>query len=373
MEKKIPYQKQFIDDEDISAVVDTLKRDFITGGPKIEEFEKKFSEYVGAKYGVAVANGTAGLHIACLAAGLKEGDELITSPITFLASANCALYCKSKVRFIDIDSQGLLDLRKINFGEETKVVIPVHYGGMPLDLKGLRENFKGIIIEDACHALGAEINGEKIGNCKYSDICVFSFHPVKHITTGEGGMITTNNEELYKKLLILGNHGVDVEKKTESEPWATPMTELGFNYRITDFQCALGISQLKKIDSFVKSSREIAKKYETAFSDDKEIEVIKEKEGQKSSYHLYPILVKDKETRLKLYNYLRENGIFAQIHYQPVYLQPYYRGLGYSEGECPVTESFYNRVISLPIYPTLTDEEQLFVINKVKEFFKNGI
>ncbi|OIO80987.1 UDP-4-amino-4,6-dideoxy-N-acetyl-beta-L-altrosamine transaminase [Candidatus Pacearchaeota archaeon CG1_02_32_132] len=372
MDKIIPYQRQFIDEKDIEAVVQTLKSDFITTGPKVKEFEQRFAEYVGAKYAIAISNGTAALHLACLASGLKYGDELITSPLTFLASSNCALYCGAKPIFTEIDNQGLIDLKDISnkTNEKTKIIIPVHYGGLPFNTKKLRESFNGIIIEDAAHALGAKNGTEKIGSCTHSDMCIFSFHPVKHITTGEGGMITTNSEELYKKLIVLRSHGIDPSKKTEDEPWGTPMVSLGYNYRITDIQCALGLSQLDKVDGFIMASRKLAERYDRAFADNKDIRTIKEKEGQFNSYHLYPILVGNSKVRLDLYNYLRKNNIFAQIHYKPVYLQPYYQSLGYEKGLCPKAEEFYNQVLSLPIYPQLTEEDQDFVVRKINEFFE---
>lgn len=369
--KPIPYQKQYIDDDDIRAVVKSLKGELITTGPKIKEFEEKFASYVGAEYAIAVSSGTAALHLACLAADLKKGDELITSPLTFLASANCAIYCGAKPKFSDIDEQGLLDIENLKekINEKTKVVIPVHYGGMPLNVKKLKENFKGAIIEDACHALGALYENEKVGSCRYSDMATFSFHPVKHITTGEGGMITTNRKEIYEKLIALRSHGVFHSRKSPEEPWATPMHELGFNYRITDIQCAIGISQLDKLNNFIKSAREIAEKYHKAFSNNPYIKTIKEKNAQYNSYHLFPILLENKETRLKLYNHLRKNNILVQVHYQPVYSQPYYRFLGYQNNLCPKAEDFYSRELSLPVYPQLKEEEQKFVIEKVLDFF----
>lgn len=375
----IPYGKQDIDEQDIEEVVKTLKSDFLTTGPKVKEFEEELAKFLNAKYAVAVSSGTAALHLACLASGLKESEELITSPMTFLASSNCALYCKAKPVFVDVNEQGLIDENKIEekINEKTKVIIPVHYTGLPADLEKIKEiadKHNLVVIEDACHALGAKYKDSKIGSCKYSDMCVFSFHPVKHITTGEGGAITTNSKEFYDKLVMLRSHGVTkdkekLERKNEGD-WYYEMQDLGYNYRITDIQCALGISQLKKINKFIKRRREIAKKYDEAF-EDLNIEPLKEKSGQVNAYHLYVIKVKDKGTRLALYNYLKESGIFCQVHYIPVYLQPYYRKIGYSEGECPEAEKFYDKIISLPMFPSLKEEEQYYVIEKIKEFFKN--
>jgi UDP-4-amino-4,6-dideoxy-N-acetyl-beta-L-altrosamine transaminase len=377
----INYGKQTIDSKDIESVVSTLKGNFLTCGPKINEFEESFKNYVGAKYALAVSNGTAALHLACLAANLKEGDELITSPITFVASANCALYCRAKPIFADINEKGIIDSEEIfkKITNKTKIIIPVHYGGLPADLekiKKIADEKKLIIIEDACHALGTEYRNSKIGDCKYSDMCIFSFHPVKAITTGEGGMITTNSKEFYEKLKLLRAHGIEKDNskfiyQTE-EPWRYEMQLLGFNYRITDIQCSLGISQLQKIDYFVKKRREIAKKYDLEFAKMNEIEIIQEENFEFNSYHLYIIKLKDKDTRLKLFNFLRKNNIYCQVHYIPVYTQPYYEKLGYKKGICPNSEKFYDKIISLPIYPDLTIEQQEHIIKKIGEFFKNG-
>src|SRR4030042_3452072 len=261
----IPYSRQTIDKNDLKAVLKALQSDFLTTGPIIKKFEKNFCRYVGSKYAVAVANGTAALHLACLAAGLSKNQELITSPLTFAASANCALYCGAKPIFADINHQGLIDENLIEerITKKTKIIIPVHYAGLPCHLakiKKLAQKHHLIVIEDACHALGAGDKKSKIGDCKYSDMTVFSFHPVKHITTGEGGMITTNSRKLYEKLLLLRNHGIAKEISI-SQPWYYEMRNLGFNYRITDLQCALGLSQLKKIERFIKKRRKIDKLY----------------------------------------------------------------------------------------------------------------
>ncbi|MCX6762611.1 MAG: UDP-4-amino-4,6-dideoxy-N-acetyl-beta-L-altrosamine transaminase [Candidatus Moranbacteria bacterium] len=375
----IPYGRQTIDEEDIKAVVETLESDFLTTGPKIKEFEEKFASYVGAKYAVAVSSGTAALHLACLAADLKHGEELITSPMTFAASANCALYCDAKPVFADIKENGLVDesLIEEKINSKTKIIIPVHYAGLPCKMEKIKETadkHKLIVVEDACHALGAEYRNSKIGDCTYSDMAVFSFHPVKHITTGEGGMIATNSEKLYKKLLLLRSHGItknpDELEKKEGEPWFYEMQKLGFNYRITDIQCALGISQLEKIEKFVERRKEIAKKYDEVFNNIDGVEIIEQSECCKNSYHLYVIKVKSKETRLKLFNYLKENDIFCQVHYIPVYWHPYYQKLGYKRGTCPKAEEFYERIISLPIYPGLKNKDQEKVIAIIRYFYE---
>jgi len=374
----ISYGRQTISYEDKKAVIRSLKSEFLTQGPKVNEFEQEFASYVGSKYAVAVCNGTAALHIACLAAGLKEKDELITTPMTFAASANCALHCRARPVFADINpANGLIDETKIEkkITKQTKIIIPVHYSGLPCvmdKIKKIADKYGLIIIEDACHALGTKYKDSQIGDCRYSDMTIFSFHPVKHITTGEGGMITTNSKELYEKLKILRNHGIVKEPKklmnNNEGPWYYEMQELGLNYRITDFQCALGISQLKRLHSFLKRRREIAKKYDYEFKKCKDIGIIKENEFQKSAYHLYILRVKDSETREALFQYLKENEIICQVHYIPVYWHPYYQKMGYEKGICPLAEEHYNKIISLPIFPTLKEHEQKKVIKLVKSF-----
>ena len=375
---KIPYGKQTIDETDIKAVAKTLRSDFLTTGPKIKEFEDKFASFVNVKYAVAVSNGTTALHLACRAVGLKHGDELITSPMTFAASANCALYCDAKPVFVDIKENGLIDEELIEkkITSKTKIIIPVHYGGFPCNMKKIKEiakKHKLTIIEDACHALGSEYKKTKIGDCKYSDMAVFSFHPVKHITTGEGGMITTNSKTIYEKLILLRTHGItwDPDKLVNKShgPWYHEMQELGFNFRITDIQCALGISQLKRVKKFIKKRIEIANTYNKEFRINKNIEIINSPEDCKNAHHLYIIKVKNGKIRLNLFNYLKENNIFCQVHYIPVYWHPYYQKLGYKKGICPKAEKFYEKIISIPIYPSLEKANQKKVIKKMKGFY----
>ncbi|HLC96364.1 MAG TPA: UDP-4-amino-4,6-dideoxy-N-acetyl-beta-L-altrosamine transaminase [Candidatus Nanoarchaeia archaeon] len=361
----IPYGTQTISEEDIKAVSEALKGDFLSTGPLVLKFEAAFAKYVGSKYAVAVSSGTAALHLSCLASNLKQGDEVITSPMTFVATANAALYCQAKPVFVDVNGDGLIDESKIEekISGKTKAIIPVHYSGLPCSMEVIHQiaqKHNLIVIEDAAHALGAEYKGKKIGSCAYSDMTIFSFHPVKHITTGEGGMITTNSKELYEKLCSLRNHGL---MKSHKESWLQELEYLGYNYRLTDFQCALGLSQLEHLGGFLKRRKEIAAKYDQAFRN----LPITAPQSKDNSYHLYVIQVKDSKTRLKLFNHLRKNDIFCQVHYLPIYQHPYYQRLGYKKGLCREAEAFYERILSIPIHPKLTSAQQDFVIEKIKE------
>ena len=383
--KKIPYGRQNITDEDIQAVVEVLKSDWLTQGPDIKKFEDSFAEYVNSEYAVAVSNGTAALHLCAMALGIEPGDKVITTPITFVASANCVRYCGGEVVFSDIDPDTyLLDINSVKKLLEAspkgtyKGIIPVDFAGRANDLEAFRklaDEYGLWIIEDACHSPGGyfvDTNGvnQTCGNGKFAELAIFSFHPVKHIAAGEGGMITTNDEVLYKKLLNIRSHGIqqDPEKRVyQHGVWYYEMQELGFNYRLTDFQAALGISQLKRADDGLKRRKEIASIYYNAFKDKTFIN------GQSGvveghAYHLYVIEIED---RTGLINYLREQNIFAQVHYIPAHLMPYYRDYGWKDGDMPIAEEYYKHCISLPMYPTLTEEEQKFVIDKVLEFL-NG-
>jgi UDP-4-amino-4,6-dideoxy-N-acetyl-beta-L-altrosamine transaminase len=380
--KPIPYGKQFITQEDINAVVETLQADFLTQGPKIAEFEKKFAGYIGCKYAVAVANGTAALHLSALALNVNETSNIITTPITFAASANCIRYCRGNVFFADIEKDSyLVDLNKVEALIRSKPpgfftgIIPVDLAGRAVNLEEYRtlaDKYDLWIIEDACHAPGGyfiDSNGEKqfCGNGKFSELAIFSFHPVKHIACGEGGMTTTNDETLYKKLLLLRTHGITKDPCLLHENhggWYYEMQELGYNYRLTDFQAALGTSQLERADEGLKKRRVIAKKYFEAF---KNVDRIIRQSGyvEGHAYHLYIIEVED---RLGLYNYLRSNNIFVQVHYIPVHTLPYYQQLGWLEGDFPVAENYYHHCLSLPMFPTLANEEQLYVIDRIIEF-----
>lgn len=382
MKEIIPYGRQYIDEKDIEAVVKALKGDYLTTGPYIKEFEEKFAAKVGAKHAVAVSSGTAALHLACLAAEIKEGDEVITTPLTFAATANSVIYAGARPVFADIDKNtGNIDIKEIEkkITSQTKAIIPVHYAGLPCDMekiKKLADRFELKIIEDACHALGARYKTTTMGDCTYSDMVVFSFHPVKHITTGEGGMITTNSEELYQKLSALRSHGIIRDKeKLKIQPhgaWYYEMQYLGFNYRMTDIQAALGISQLDKLDWFVKRRKEIAETYSRELKD-LPLELPFTGEGYYSSYHLYTIRIKKEAgiSRLEIYERLRQKNIYTQVHYIPVHTFPYYRErFGYSWGDYPMAEDWYKRVLSLPIFPGMSDEEINRVIKTVREVIK---
>ena len=381
--KPIPYGRQDINLSDIYSVVNVLKSDWLTQGPKIEEFEKVLASYCGAKYAVVVSNGTAALHIACLAAGLRKGDEAITTPVTFLATSNSVLYAGAKPIFADIDIDTInIDVEQVNrkITKRTKAILPVHFAGLPCDMAELYRmaKKKGImVIEDACHALGAEYKDRgkwvKVGSCKHSDMTVFSFHPVKHITTGEGGAITTNSKKLYEKLLSLRSHGMCKTNRMTKEqgPWYYEMKDLGFNYRITDLQCAIGISQLKRINGFLKRRREIANTYDKAFKDMEGVEAISLPQGKKHSYHLYLLKIDFKKfhtTRKNFMTKLKKKGILTQVHYIPIYRQPYYKDkFGLSKNLFPKSEKYYEKAISIPIYYGMNNKEVKKVTSEIKE------
>ena len=378
----IPYGKQNITDDDINAVIKTLTSDFLTQGPKVKEFENKFADYVGAKHAVAINNATSGLHLAVLALGVKKGERVITTPITFAASANCVRYVGGEVWFADIDKNSyLLSLESTRKLIESKPrgffkgIIPVDFAGLPLNLEAFRKlaNKHGLwIIEDACHAPGGHFtdsNGiiQKCGNGNYADIGVFSFHPVKHIACGEGGMLTTNSEKLYNKLISLRTHGITKENMKENHGgWFYEMQELGYNYRLTDIQSALGITQLAKNKKGVVRRNEIAIAYKTAFRSKIKFQSLEP--GLVNAHHLFIIEVED---RKGLYAHLKEHNIFSQIHYIPVHTLPYYKNIGYEGSDLINAENYYANCISLPMYPTLTNKEQNFVIEQVIIFI-NG-
>jgi hypothetical protein len=382
---KIPYGRQHITESDIQAVVDTLKSDYLTQGPRIAEFEQAFANYVGAKYAVAVSNGTAALHLNAIALDVKPGDKVITTPITFVASANCVKYCGGEVIFADIDpSTYLLDIREVrrtleaDIHREIKGIIPVNFAGRVVDMQAFRQladEFDCWIIEDACHSPGGfflDSDQKQVmsGSGQYADLAIFSFHPVKHIAAGEGGMITTNNEELYQKILNLRTHGIQQDPSNriyDDSLWYYEMQELGYNYRLTDMQAALGRSQLSRADEGLSRRRELANRYFDFF---KNKSYVLGQSGviEGHAYHLYVLEVKQ---RKELHKYLRDLEIFAQIHYIPAHLMPYYRQFGWKEGDLPNAEKYYSQCISIPMFPSLSDEEQRFVMDKIDDFY-NG-
>lgn len=404
----IPYGCQSINEKDLASVCSTLKSSWLTQGPKVKEFEQQIAKKVGAKFAVACSNGTAALHLACLASGFVEGDTVLTSPMTFLASANCVRYVGADVDFIDVKAgTNCIDPDLIeayltkNINEKNlKGIIPVHFAGIPCEMAeicDLAKKHKMVVIEDACHALGAyyKYGGEDvlIGSCRHSDMTVFSFHPVKHITTGEGGMITTNSRELYDKLMLFRSHGVTKEPEmfvnrdaafdsfvssgVESpNPWYYEMHSLGYNYRITDMQCALGLSQLEQLDSFMSSRDELVDRYVSAFKDNEYIKILEPEKDQFPSWHLFPVqfdINKLKLSRYEIVKEYQENNIGVQIHYIPLHYQPYYSKLyKLNKGDYPNAEKYYDRCVSLPLFPKLSEDDINYVIDVTFQIIKKG-
>lgn len=370
--KMIPYGRQTIEEDDIQAVVDVLRSDYLTTGPKIAEFEKMVADYVGAKYAVAISNGTSALHAACFAAGIQPGDEVITTPLTFAASSNCVLYCGGTPVFADVDPKTYNidpeDIRR-KITDKTKAIIAVHLAGQPCDMDEIHKIAKEhdlLVIEDGAHALGSVYKGKKVGTL--SDMTTFSFHPVKPITTGEGGMIVTDNEEFYQKMMLFRSHGIthDENLMTRNDgSWFYQQLDLGYNYRITDIQCALGCSQMKKLDRFLARRKEIVARYNEAFADCENIIIPYQLPETESGWHLYIVQVKNCD-RKKVFEALREQGIAVNVHYIPVYMHPYYQEHGYKDVHCRNAEEVYSHIISLPLYPTLTEEQQQYVIETLK-------
>lgn len=380
------YGKQTIEQSDIDAVANVLPSPFITQGPKSVEFENELKKFFGAKYASVVANGTASLHLIALALQWKKGDIIITSPITFLSSANCAIFVGATVDFVDINSKTYtIDINKLedklkyysSINKKVKAVVAVDFAGHPSDWKtlaSLKNKYGFQLVNDFCHALGAEYFDDIQYAVKYADAVNFSFHPVKHITTGEGGAVLTNNEFIDKRVKLLRTHGMtkdENELEKNDGPWYYEMHEVGFNYRITDFQCALGINQLKRLKKFIVSRRKVAQYYDTFFKDDDRVIIPFVSKNVKHAYHLYPLQIKFDKLKIDkkdFYNRLKENGVVFQVHYIPVHLQPFYRKkFGFNVGDFPVSEKFYEREISIPIYPSLTKKDLYFITNAIKK------
>ncbi len=376
--KKLPtflsYGRQSIDEDDIQMVIETLRSPFLTQGPKVQQFERAIANYVGAQYAVAFCNGTAALHAACYAAGISEGDEVITSPITFAASANCVRYMGGTVVFADIDANTYNinpeEIRK-KLTRNTKAIIPVDFTGQPANMDAIMEiaqEHNLVVIEDGAHSLGAEYKGKKVGT--QADMTMFSFHPVKPITTAEGGVIVTNNEEYYHKLQLFRSHGIEqTDFSVDQGGWYYEMTDLGYNYRMTDLQAALGLSQMTKIDTFIQRRREIAAFYTEAFQEIEGIIVPQQLEGTESGWHLY-MLQLEGISRKFVFEQMRSLNIGVHVHYIPVYWHPYYQQLGYERGICPIAEKWYEKALTLPIHLNMTVEGLSIIVSNIKELLK---
>lgn len=381
----IYYGKQNVNEADIQAVEAVLRSDFLTQGPSIERFEQRVAEYCGAKYAVAVTNATSALHIACKAAGLGNGDSLWTTPITFVASANCGRYCGADVDFVDIDDitydMSVEELsKKLALSEvKPKVVVPVHLCGQSCDMERIAELAKQYgftVIEDASHAVGATYKGTKVGCCKYSDMTVFSFHPVKIITTAEGGMVLTNNKDLYEKLTLFRSHGItrnpDLMTHEADGPWYYQQVALGFNYRMTDMQAALGYSQMDRLEEFVSRRRYLAKRYDELLRN-LPVRIPVQSPDTDSSWHIYVVrldLDQVKRSKREIFAEMKKRGIVLNLHYIPVHTQPYYEKLGFKQGDFPVSEQYYKQAFTLPLYYSLTDEQQNEIVESLRDVLR---
>ncbi|MBM3359088.1 MAG: UDP-4-amino-4,6-dideoxy-N-acetyl-beta-L-altrosamine transaminase [Betaproteobacteria bacterium] len=395
MSRALPYGRHYVDDDDIQAVVEVLRHGWLTQGPKIAEFEQAIADYVGAKYAVAVSNGTAALHLACIAADIGKGDVVVTSPNTFVASASSALCVGATPQFSDIDAETLnmdtaaLAARCTELGR-VRAIVPVHFGGLPCDMPEIRkiaDAAQAVVIEDAAHALGATYaDGSRVGCCAYSEMTVFSFHPVKIMTTGEGGIITTNEEKLYRGLLRLRSHGITKGNDpylhrdlayTDGEPnmWYYEMQEVGLNYRITDIQCALGISQLRKLPRFLERRRELALQYDRMFVEVRHIRPGQPTGRERSAHHLYVVRIDFDaigRSRNAFMRALKESSILSQVHYIPVHTHPFFRRNGHERDRFPVMEDYYGQALSLPLFYGLSDQEQRYVVGRIKELLGCG-
>tara|TARA_R110002072_G_scaffold1989_3_gene16450 strand:- start:13022 stop:14185 length:1164 start_codon:yes stop_codon:yes gene_type:complete len=383
----IPYGRHFVDEDDIQSVVDVLKSTHLTQGEKVREFEEEFARFTDANYSIAVSNGTTALHLCVMALGLEAGDKVLTTSNTFVASSNCVLYASGKIDFVDIDPESyLFDLDKLeeklkSSPDEYKGIVGVDFAGYPIDMERLSKIAKkyGLwIIEDACHAIGGEFKNsqnevEKVGSGKYADLTIFSFHPVKHITAGEGGIITTRNKELYEKVNLLRSHGITKNSEEyvgeDQGGWYYEMQELGYNYRLSDINCALVLSQLKKIDKNLERRREVASIYNEKLSGIKQVQTPTVGPRFSNAYHLYVIRVED---RKKLYDFLRQKNIHSQVLYIPVHQQPFYQKLGSWDEVLPETNKYYKECLALPMFPTLTNQEVDYVVDSIKEFYTEG-
>mgnify|MGYP000894910955 FL=1 len=377
----IPYGRQWVTEEDIKAVSDVLRSDWLTTGPKVEEFEEAFAAKVGSRYAVALSSGTAALHAAAFAACIGPEDEVITTPMTFAATANCILYQGGRPVFSDVEPETLLvDASKIEekITPKTKAIIAVDYAGQPCDydeLKSIAKRHNLTLIADACHALGATYKGRNVGTL--ADMTVFSFHPVKHITTGEGGMVTTDDPELAKRVRVFRNHGItsDHRERERCGSWFYEMVDLGYNYRLPDINCALGLSQLKRLDQNVSRRRKLAALYNKAFSKIEAVRPLTQKADRKSSWHLYVVkldLSKIRTTRKDVFSSLRDEGIGVNVHYIPVYWHPYYQKLGYKKGLCPVAEKAYEEIVTLPLFCAMSDSDAAQVVSAVKKTLQSS-
>jgi UDP-4-amino-4,6-dideoxy-N-acetyl-beta-L-altrosamine transaminase len=386
----LPYGCQWVDEDDIAEVVAILRGDWMTQGPIIAAFEEALADYCGARYAVVVSNGTAALHLACLAASVGKGDVGITSPITFVASANCVAYCEGTPTFADVDETTItldpLALEEVSERLRPKVIIPVDFTGLPADLpaiSNIARKYGAVVIEDAAHSLGAtyEYAGKEFraASCSHADMAILSFHPVKHITTGEGGAILTNNDKFYQQLLELRTHGItkDISKLTRNDgPWYYEQQQLGFNYRITDFQCALGISQLKKLPAFIQRRRELVRLYQELMIDlEDRMSLLTDVPGKRSAYHLLVARFREgASVRRQVFDYLIERNIRAQVHYIPIHFQPWYQQqYGFREGDFPKAESYYSSCISLPLFPKMSDWDVVRVVSAIREALDKAI